>query len=549
MQVLDSKTSSVINDILYFDEVSIKLFSTKTIIVLSDFATIQCSIETNDTFKFFTVDNGVIVNNNYEYTSISAINTNDKFVHAINISANNDTQSNFVSALVLSDELTNFETVMQVTTISEEDRFAVALSNNKFYINEMFVNAFKDSDINEHFTDYKLLNDKRKELLLDLFSIKSFMGVYAGLINALKYFGYDDDVAIKEFWTYFDTRLNDHKLLTKDIEADVSALPKGYAKTNMFNITYKLNDINGEYGPDGLPALIDVFYNEAEAIIKIQNLKILLETYFLPAHAIIVEVVGEHTNFYQSGMGYYVHNAIIHYYSTAIDKLFDTVDKVYHEYAAVELTKLHQYAVLVDKHCVQLSKIYDNNLNIDDVTDYAKFYKDNFATCTLNFNENFYSYIVATSIVVRNSLNAIVFQTTDITDTMIIGFLTADSYTIHVSCTDNYNILHSFTHKITTQYVKHNFKVYTAKHALNYEEPIERKSFKSTKEAFEYFEYYKAAVDYYNKLTTTKYSGLQIIHAYDSITATRASGIQNANEYKTEYPYLHKMLEALQPYR
>jgi cell division protein FtsA len=60
-----------------------------------------------------------------------------------------------------------------------------------------------------------------------LFSIKSFIGTYAGLINALKYFGYDDDVIIKEFWSYFDKSINDYILVSKNIQENVNDLAIG----------------------------------------------------------------------------------------------------------------------------------------------------------------------------------------------------------------------------------------------------------------------------------------------------------------------------------
>lgn len=552
MIILDTKDSGVINDILYFDDVSIKLFSNKQLAIISANPTIELILDSAEVFRFFTVDkaSNIISSKVKNFTSTTTITGPDgKYIHFVNILAQSDLEETFIDTIYINDGSTTREFVLQCTTMDEEDRFAVALANNKFYINDVFLNSFRDADINEHFTDYKLLNEKRREMLLDLFSIKSFIGVYYGLINALKYFGYDDDVIIKEFWTYFDTQLNEYVLSRHNIETDVSTLPKGYTKTNMFNITYKFNDVSGEYGPDDLPELISSFFNDYKALVKMNNLKIILQTYFLPAHAIIVEIVGEHTTFYKSGFGYYVHQAIIHYYNTEVKRVFDITESKYHKNLQVELYDIPKTAVVFGTYAVRLRKIFDTISN-SNVTDLMHFYEDNFAYVKIDMSDEFYKYMDYCKIVVLDSKSreVLVIENEDIEDVMYIGFLRDTDYIIKVFCTDKFNIMHVYHHYIKTEFIKHNFEIFTVKNDLNYKEPVERTVFDTTKEAFEYFKYVKEWKEFNQKQIEKSYSGLPILHGYDSHNV--GPGMQDYFKYKDgQYPLLQDMLLALKPYR
>lgn len=553
MIIFDTKDSGVINDILYFDDVSIKLYSNKQIAIISENPKIELSLDSADVFQFFTVDKAknIISSKSKTYTSNSSTTGPDgKYIHFINILAVSELEDTFIDTIYITDGTgTPKEFVLQVTTIDEEDRFAVALANNKFYINDTFLNSFRDSDINEHYTDYKLLNEKRREMLLDLFSIKSFIGVYYGLINALKYFGYDDDVVIKEFWTYFDSNINEYILSRHNIETDVSTLPKGYTKTNMFNLTYKYNDVSGEYDENDMPELISSFFNDYEALVKMNNLKIILQTYFLPAHAIIVEVLGEHTSFYKSGFAYYVHQAVIHYYDTEVKGVYDVTIRKYHENRQVELYDIPKTGVIFGEYAVRISKIFDSVSN-SNVTDLQRFYEDNFAYVKIDLNDNFYKYMQSCSITVVDSKDRPVLSIApeDITDVMYIGLLRDGKYQIKTICTDKYNLLHVYYLDFETEFIKHNFEVFTVKNDLNYKEPLERSVFDTTKEAFEYFKYVREWKEFNQKQIEKSYSGLQILHGYDSWAP--GYGIQNYHQYKDgQYPLLQDMLANLKPYR
>ncbi|WIC41296.1 hypothetical protein MA9V1_032 [Chryseobacterium phage MA9V-1] len=551
MIVLDTKDSSRINDIVYFEDTSIKLVASKQLAILVKIPHATFTLDNGDVFKFFEVDRttGNITNKFTTFNSTSATKVGDNYLHIVNIMATSENEGQFMDVISGQSGPENFEAVLQLTTIDEEDRFAVALANNKFYINDKFLHTFKDADINEAFTDFKLLNEKRRELLLDLFSIKSFIGVYYGLVNALKYFGYDDDVIIKEFWTYFDSRLDDNVLVRKNIEEDVSKLPKGYNKTNMFNITYRINDVTGEYGPDDLPELTMNFFNDYEALVKMNNLRIILETYFLPAHAMIVEIVGEHISFYKSGMAYYFHAAFIHYYCTEVKGIYDSTVYKYHEDLQVDLWEPHNPAVIMDTYALRLRSIFPDKKPENMNNALFTFYEDNFAWAKVKFNQAFYDFMQTCTMVLVDDKNREILKIDDVTEPeVLLGFLHEGEYTLKTICTDKYNLIHVYYLKLTTEFIAHQFDVFTVKNSLNYKEPLERTHFATTKEAFEYFAWLKNAKAFNDEIVKLQYSGLQTIEAYASHKPGK--GMQNYYDYKDgQYPFMKDMVAALQPYR
>lgn len=546
MKILDSKNNAI-SSIIYFDDVSVMLFSVKSLIVLNESNSITASCSPNSDFNLCTNDNGLLrtqktlISNS---TTSIVLDSTQYYVHNINVACNSKEAKESIDDIIIDNVA--FRAVCNI--VDDEDKYAVLLSNNKFYITDEFLKAFKDSNVDEHYADKLLLNQKRKELLLDLFSIKSFIGTYAGLINALKYFGYDDDVIIKEFWSYFDKNLQDYVLVAKNIQEDVNTLNAGFIKTNMFNLTYRANDVSGYYNDNDLPELIDIFSNDIVALIKMHNMRIVLETYFLPAHAVIVEIVGEHINFSSTSTSYYLHNAIINYYSTEIEKLFDTEIEERHQFMQVVLHESQNTAVLTQEdNAVRLTKI----ATIDDFDDnQMTFYYDNFAYCKITFNSTFYEFIKSAKIIVTNSANENIFETVVDDNNIIIGFLHNDDYVVNVFAIDSYNVSHLHTIKLSTYFAKHDFDIFTTNNKLILPEFIEKHEFSSTKEAFEYFDFKDKYYAFIADKTKIQYKALTSLYAYDKFGQTDAVGIPSYKDYNdNQYPLLQDMVANTTPYR
>jgi len=163
---------------------------------------------------------------------------------------------------------------------------------------------FNRTDIREDDIDWEIINNKRKELLLEHANIYPFLGSYRAVINILKFYGYQN-VRINEYWKnidaaskYFGTykqvniddiftespNLNTSKILSVDV----------YKKTNKFSLAYDITVATGEYDEFGLPITEEVFtFSPEEVLIKIYALKKKLQSYFLPVNTKIIDIIGE----------------------------------------------------------------------------------------------------------------------------------------------------------------------------------------------------------------------------------------------------------------
>lgn len=200
---------------------------------------------------------------------------------------------------------TLLETVVYGETEAEDERFKLVLENFGRKIDEDKEYIFRDSDVNEELTDYRLLNKKRKELLLEGDKIYPYMGSYKALINVLNLFGYYD-VEIKEYFMNVDTTsLDNGKYISVPIakSAEQNALVKSawkvlpskvYKKTSLFGLYYKLNKVTGDTDESGLPLVTEDYqFTPEEVLIKLFGLKELLKRDYLPLNARIYDITGE----------------------------------------------------------------------------------------------------------------------------------------------------------------------------------------------------------------------------------------------------------------
>jgi hypothetical protein len=97
-----------------------------------------------------------------------------------------------------------FATIKLRAEIEEEDeRLKLMLENFAIQLNLQELKIFRDSDINEELPNYLLLNEKRKEMLLEYHNIFPYIGSYKALVNIINFFGYGD-TRLKEYWLNVD---------------------------------------------------------------------------------------------------------------------------------------------------------------------------------------------------------------------------------------------------------------------------------------------------------------------------------------------------------
>lgn len=244
-------------------------------------------------------------------------------------------------------EVVNGERVKQIASIyiygeteAEDERLSVLLHNMGLSLQEDELVIFNDSDINEVSTDWMILNNKRKELLLEAHNIAPFIGTYKALLNAIKFYGYDN-LTIKEYWLNINEQSSNFgKLLAvpvpgQDVEgflADKSAkiqLPNSnHKKTSRFSLVYRINEPTGELDEWDLPKVKETtVFTPDEILIKLYGLKKKLQSTYLPLQAKIVDITAEGDFFSQFTQNVWNNQNTIQVQSSGIEVDFEVFPK------------------------------------------------------------------------------------------------------------------------------------------------------------------------------------------------------------------------------
>ena len=190
-------------------------------------------------------------------------------------------------------------------SIEEDERLRIWNNNLGYNIKPEDTIIFKESDIKEYKPNYELLNEKRKELMIEGHNIYPYIGSYKALINVIKFFGYDN-LNLIEFWqSRSDANLfkvsqkytlskNDCVYLGEEMDLPNDA----YKKTKKLALTYKINTPIDEVDLYELPKIKEEFqYTLEEIIIKLFALKKKLNKEFLPSSSRIIDIIGEASYF------------------------------------------------------------------------------------------------------------------------------------------------------------------------------------------------------------------------------------------------------------
>ena len=235
----------------------------------------------------------------------------------------NSSETTYKRTLIMSYEngYTKYE-IARITffaeTIEEDERLKIWNENLGYNLKPEDTIIFKQSDIHESLPDYEMLNEKRKELMLEGYNIYPYIGGYKAIINAIKFFGYDN-LNIIEYWrningydseygklyrTYVYSLNNKKTISTK--RKPISLNTKDFQKLNNISLVYNINHpemIDGKkYDEYGLPNVIEDFDKDKrddfiltieEALVKLFALKKKLNDEFMPGSTKITDIIGE----------------------------------------------------------------------------------------------------------------------------------------------------------------------------------------------------------------------------------------------------------------
>lgn len=191
-------------------------------------------------------------------------------------------------------------------TVEEDERLKIWNANLGYNITPEDEMIFYTSDIKEYRPDYILLNEKRKELMMEGSNIYPYIGSYKAIINAIKFFGYSN-LNIIEYWRnvnpddvnfgkiYHSSKYSLTKKETLNIGARNIVLPnKNYKKINALALVYSINKMTGEIDEWELPKVKEEFtYTIEEALIKLFALRKKLNKEFMPGTSRIIDIIGE----------------------------------------------------------------------------------------------------------------------------------------------------------------------------------------------------------------------------------------------------------------
>jgi hypothetical protein len=234
------------------------------------------------------------------------------------IALNSDIEGFHIRTLYVTELINGVETreIAQIKVYGEvegeDERLRTLLSNMGMNLDDLDYFIFKDSNIQEQSPDFIILNQKRKELLLQASQIKPFIGTYKALLNAIDFFGYDK-ITLKEYWLNINEQSENFGKLkavavpNQDVIGFLADKNKGgelpnsnQKKTSRFSLVYRLNTPTGLQDEWDIPTVQETIdYSPDEVLIKLYGLKKKLQKDYLPLQAKIVDITGEGDYFSQ----------------------------------------------------------------------------------------------------------------------------------------------------------------------------------------------------------------------------------------------------------
>jgi len=303
---------------LFLDTVSKGLIETEHLTILeeSNGAFIRpYDAESSLIFRFVSEDSEIklfeLDENTQEivWTDEVKINTDilaDNIPITVNIGFKSDEEGVFERRLRIYElrdgiEYIQAEFLVNAQAIPQDERFDTLLQNLAPQLNpKEFPKLFKDADINEDLPDWKLLNQKGKNAVLDYSHITPYIGTYKALINSIKWLGYED-LKIKEWFK----DVKHSKKLALDIPYNAKDRTKtilyfsaeerqNLKKLNELSLIYQINKETGEVDEWGTPIVENVYeYNTKEVLIKLSALKTWLEKNIIGVNTRITDITGE----------------------------------------------------------------------------------------------------------------------------------------------------------------------------------------------------------------------------------------------------------------
>ena len=332
-------------------------------------------------------------------------------IHVAFIADSESAETTYKRTLVMSYEkgYTKYE-IARITffaeTIEEDERLKIWNENLGYNLKPEDTIIFKQSDMHEYMPNFELLNEKRKELMLEGQNIYPYIGGYKSILNAIKFFGYDN-LNIVEYWrnineydsefgkiyrTYIYSIKNKKTLSTK--RKPISLNTKDFQKLSNISLVYNINhpeedkETGMKYDEYGLPNVIEDFDKDKrddfiltieEALVKLFAMRKKFNDEFMPGSTKITDVIGEGNYFGINLIGNNPQISTVNYveskgyvdFTVFPDKhCYLTENEDFARYIA-EKTDIHvdeNIGELGDKTIAEIEEIYGDGGNIGNLT-------------------------------------------------------------------------------------------------------------------------------------------------------------------------------------
>lgn len=212
--------------------------------------------------------------------------------------------------------------VVKSEAIGEDERFRTLMTNFGIPDPITYPEVFRQQQPEEQGQDFKLINEKSKELFIYYDKIFPYTGTYKALMNAVKYLGYQD-LVFKEWFRLKDTNDNNRYVAVQTYDMETGTAIENmlkkygvsfgdyerYTKLNRLSMVYHMQEMtsgheeplrlkNGQmstyYDVESIPQLKNVYeYRTDEILAKLYSVKKWLENYITGVNCYISDINGE----------------------------------------------------------------------------------------------------------------------------------------------------------------------------------------------------------------------------------------------------------------
>lgn len=187
----------------------------------------------------------------------------------------------------------HFVVIQQYVDVT--DRLIVMLNNYGIQLDSDWMHCFYESDIHEVNIDCVLKDRKSSEFMLEFMNLVGLRGTYKTLFSAVAYFGYSQLVWFEEHWVSRNDGVTKRYTTVTSEFIDKSLTEEGFTKIGDMTMFYYLDTLDPDepYDEGGLPNYIKSYTSFDDLYFKLLLLRKLLNKWFIPWDAWIVDIVGE----------------------------------------------------------------------------------------------------------------------------------------------------------------------------------------------------------------------------------------------------------------